>query len=74
MEVIVMAKARSRRTKLEEAALKRLAIQIAAQLPEVEEDALAVLEHAKTLVRSFLGRPGTNGDSTNGGESPKPGA
>lgn len=39
----------------ENAALKRLAIQIAAQLPEKEEEALAVLEHAKTLVRSFLG-------------------
>lgn len=38
-------------------ALKRLAIQIAAQLPEREEDALAVLEHAKTLVRSFLVDP-----------------
>lgn len=36
-------------------ALKRLAIQIAAQLPEDQEEALAVLEHAKTLVRSFLG-------------------
>lgn len=44
-----------RRTKTEEAALKRLAIQIAAQLPEGHDDAIAVLEHAKTLVRSFLG-------------------
>jgi hypothetical protein len=41
----------------EVAALKRHAIQIAAQLPEREEDALAVLEYAKTLVRSFLGDP-----------------
>lgn len=42
----------------EEAALKRLAIQIAAQLPEGTAEALAVLEYAKTLVRSFLGDPG----------------
>ena len=35
--------------------LKRQALQIAALLPDSEEDALAVLEHAKTLVRSFLG-------------------
>lgn len=38
-----------------EAALKRLAIQIAAQLPEDGDEALAVLEYAETLVRSFLG-------------------
>ena len=42
----------------QEQALKRLAIQIAAQLPNEVEDALEVLEHAKTLVRSFLGEPG----------------
>jgi len=37
-----------------EARLKRLAIQIAAQLPEDTGDALSVLEHTQTLVRSFL--------------------
>lgn len=41
----------------EAVALKRLAIQIVAQLPEGEDDALAVLEYAKTLVRSFLADP-----------------
>lgn len=34
--------------------LKRLAIQLAAQLPDDTQEALDVLEHAKTLVRAFL--------------------
>lgn len=34
--------------------LKRLAIQIAAQLPEGQEDAIAVLRYAEELVREFL--------------------
>lgn len=34
--------------------LKRLAIQIAAQLPERQEDALSVLEFARKLVMEFL--------------------
>jgi hypothetical protein len=38
-------------------ARKRLAMQIAAQLPADEEEALAVLEYAKTIVRSFLADP-----------------
>jgi hypothetical protein len=33
---------------------RRQAIQIAAQLPEEPEDALAILEHAKDLVEKFL--------------------
>lgn len=37
--------------------LKRIAIQIAAQLPEHEADALAVLSYAKDLVMGYL-RPG----------------
>lgn len=37
--------------------LRRLAIQIAAQLPEDVGDALATLDLAKTLVRSFMGDP-----------------
>lgn len=39
-----------------DAALRRRALQIVAELPEDEGEALAVLEHAKTLVRSFLAR------------------
>jgi hypothetical protein len=34
--------------------LRRQAVQIAAQLPEDPQDALAVLELAKTLVETFL--------------------
>lgn len=41
----------------ETVALKRLAIQVVAQLPDSERDALAVLEYAQTLVRSFLAHP-----------------
>ena len=37
--------------------LKRLAIQLAAQLPEDIGEALDALEYAKTLVRSFMGDP-----------------
>jgi len=37
-----------------DAALRRLAIQIAGQLPEETEDALAVLAYARRLVREFL--------------------
>lgn len=34
---------------------RRQALQIASQLPEDPKDALAVLDHAKTLVERFLG-------------------
>lgn len=34
--------------------LKRLAIQLAAQLPDDEGEALDVLEHVRTLLHSFL--------------------
>lgn len=37
-----------------DARLKRLAIQIATQLPDDTQEALRVLEHAQTLVRTFL--------------------
>lgn len=37
--------------------LKRLAIQLAAQLPEDTDEALDVLDHVRTLVRSFLAEP-----------------
>lgn len=40
--------------------LKRIAIQIAAQLPEGESDALAVLKYANELVTGYL-RPGSSG-------------
>jgi hypothetical protein len=57
MQSVIAMQPRQKPAPPHDAALKRLAIQIAAQLPEEEEDALAVLEHAKTLVRSFLGQP-----------------
>lgn len=41
----------------QEARRKRLAIQLAAQLPEDEDEALAVLNATETLVKTFLGRP-----------------
>lgn len=37
--------------------LRRLAIQIAAQLPEDLDEALEALDLAKELVRSFMGAP-----------------
>lgn len=40
-----------------EAALRRLALQIAVQLPADSQDALDCLDLAKTLVRSFLADP-----------------
>lgn len=36
--------------------LKRQAIQIAAQLPDNSEDALAILEYAVELIQVFLGK------------------
>lgn len=38
-------------------ALRRQAVQIVAQLPQDEEEAQAVLDYAKSLVRLFLGEP-----------------
>ena len=38
--------------------LKRIALEIAAQMPDNEADALRVLDHVKTLVRSFLAAGG----------------
>lgn len=57
MEVVPMVKRSKPRRPGEDAALRRLAIQIAGQLPESPDEALAVLEHCKTLVRSFLAEP-----------------
>ena len=37
-----------------EAYLRRQAVQLAAQLPETPQDALAVISHMETLVRTFL--------------------
>ena len=54
MEVVQMVKKIKR---VDDAALKRLAIQLAGQLPENVDEALAVLEHCKTLVRTFLADP-----------------
>lgn len=58
MEVISMVNRPKKRNPGADAALKRLAIQVVAQLPDDEADALAVLDYAKTLVRSFLADPG----------------
>lgn len=41
----------------QERALKRLAVQIAAQLPEDTAEALAVLRHTENLIRLFLDDP-----------------
>lgn len=38
-----------------DAYLRRQAVQLAAQLPEKPQDALAVIAHMETLVREFLG-------------------
>ena len=38
-----------------EAALRRLALQIAVQLPESPDEAVRVLDYAKTIVGLFLG-------------------
>ena len=43
--------------KMPEAWLRRQAVQIAAQLPEDPDDAIAVLELTKTLVETFLKAP-----------------
>lgn len=37
--------------------LKRLAIQLAAQLPDDTDEAMDVIEHVRTLLRSFLADP-----------------
>lgn len=55
MRVVASGDQIKMRPRGQEQALKRLALQIAVQLPIEEEEALAVLEHAKALVRSFLG-------------------
>lgn len=45
---------RNQRSPEREAHLRRLALQIAVQLPADTQDALDCLDHTKTLVRSFL--------------------
>jgi len=57
-EVESIAKYRKRISTTRERELRKLAIQLAAQLPDDTRDALDALEHAKTLVRSFLAEPG----------------
>jgi hypothetical protein len=41
-------------TAMEDHWRRRQALQVAAQLPDDTQDALTVLRHAETLVRSFL--------------------
>lgn len=53
--VTYMASHKKIRNPKRDAQLRRVAIQLAAQLPEDTEEALEVLEHTKTLVWSFLG-------------------
>jgi hypothetical protein len=55
MQVISM---RRPRPPTREGELKRLALQLAAQLPEDTQEALDALDYTKTLVRSFLGDGG----------------
>jgi hypothetical protein len=55
MQVVSM---RRPRPPTRDAELKRLALQLAAQLPEDTQEALDALEYTKTLVRSFLGSGG----------------
>ena len=57
MGVIQMTRRPKEHRPREDAALRRLAIQIAGQLPESPSEALEVLEYCKTLVRSFLAEP-----------------
>jgi hypothetical protein len=45
---------RTMSTREEDKALRRLAIQIAVQLPDRREDALTVLRYAETIVLTFL--------------------
>jgi flagellar biosynthesis regulator FlaF len=52
MQVIQM---RRPRLPAREAELKRLALQLAAQLPEDTQEALDALDYTRTLVRAFLG-------------------
>jgi hypothetical protein len=40
-----------------EAELRRLALQLAVQLPEDTQEALDTIEHLRALVRSFMGEP-----------------
>lgn len=44
----------SNRSVEDDMALRRLAVQLSAQLPESTDDAIAALDYAKILVRSFL--------------------
>jgi hypothetical protein len=46
---------------------RRHAIQIVAQLPETQADALLILEAARALVLSFLGEDHLDGDRPDGG-------
>lgn len=55
--VIEGGKGRRRPGDDRDAALKRLAIQIAAQLPESPDEAQRVLTHAQTLLDTFLSCP-----------------
>ena len=45
---------RNKRPSADEAGLRRLAVQIVVMLPPDTEEALDVLDHARTLVRTFL--------------------
>ena len=50
------AKRKSSHPAREDAWRRRQALQVAAQLPDNPKEALTVLRHAETLVRSFLAK------------------
>jgi hypothetical protein len=52
--VIQMPRRNREPTREEVLALKRLAVQIVAQLPQDQQEAIQVLDYAKELVVSFL--------------------
>ena len=51
-------KRKSSKKAREDAWLRRQALQVAAQLPDNSREALTVLRHVETLVRSFLAKTG----------------
>lgn len=53
-DVTSISEYRAAHPRARDAHLKRLALQLAAQLPDDPDEALEALEHTKTLVRSFL--------------------
>lgn len=55
--IIDRQRAGAKRPAADEAALKRIAMQIVIQLPEDTGEAIDVLKYAESLVRSYLEEP-----------------